>query len=401
MTVTETHWSCDACSTEQEIGEVPVETTAGFVCQDCETDFVHCEACGRLDHVDESVYADSSDSWYCRRHSSSVSICDSCQGTVDLYRNGNFGDANVMLCRRCRDNWYISCEFCHDVIHQDEINWSDRLQQHYCDPCEYELPSSYNRIESYSYKPNWTVWGRHYPDQRKETTFGVELEVEYGDNTGEEEACDLLRQMWSDEDVTFLKSDGSLNDGVEAVSHPMTLHFARLHLNREALASLSRCGVRSWNTRTCGLHFHIGRDTFHNHSHLARFLILFTRSKDQVVALAGRDSSQWASFELSSNESLVKQAEGKQFPQTRYRAVNLSNDDTVEVRVFRGSLRPETIIAHMEFLHAMVEYTREQRRIVGLSTALLWPSFRSWLHSNRDKYPAAQQRCEERVDGRI
>jgi gamma-glutamyl:cysteine ligase YbdK (ATP-grasp superfamily) len=180
----------------------------------------------------------------------------------------------------------------------------------------------------------------------------------------------------------------------------MTLRYAKEHINRQALRDLSCLGIRSWNTNTCGLHVHIGRDTFVNYSHLARFLILLHRSKPSIVALAGRDCSRWASFDLGQDESIVLQAQGKQYPQTRYRAVNLTNDDTVEVRVFRGTLNPDTIIAHLELLDAMIEYTRRQRKIVGLSMSLTWLWFRGWLADNNETYPAANERCAARVDNR-
>lgn len=398
MTVTET-WSCDDCSTEHsnETSNL-TETIATVVCDDCATDYVECARCGSLDHIDFSIYADTSNNWYCRNHDHLVSSCDNCGTTVDHQNGDDYGDGcGMVLCITCRQD-YVDCYECGDLVHMDCSIYSERHNAHFC---EYHAPSFQDdEVESYSYKPYFRIFGREFPATRTATTFGVELEIEYkGANRADTHG--LLKSMWSNEDVTFLKSDGSLSDGVEAVSHPMTLDFARRYLNHEALASLSNLGVRSWNTTTCGLHIHIGRDTFRNHSHLARFMILFTRSKQQIVALAGRDSAQWASFELGSNESMVKQAAGKQYPATRYRAINLTNDDTVEIRVFRGSLNPHTIIAHMELLSAMIEYTREHRQLVGLSESLMWTPFREWLNTKRNYYPSAQERCANRTDRRI
>ena len=397
MTVTETTWSCTDCSTEQDADQEQVDTIDGVVCDSCSTDYVECAFCGQQDHTDFAVYADTSNNWYCRNHDHMVSSCDHCGTTVDHQQGDDYGDGcGLVLCMYCRDHHYVECHDCGDLVYDSDAVWSDRHDAHFC---EYHAPTA-NDVESYNYRPCFRIFGRQFPANRTATTFGVELEVEYK-NANEADVNGLLRTMWGDEDVTFLKSDGSLSDGVEAVSHPMTLDFARRRINHEALASLSSLGVRSWNTTTCGLHIHIGRDTFRNHSHLARFMILFTRSKQQIIALAGRDSSQWANFELGYGESMVKQAAKKEFPATRYRAINLTNDDTVEIRVFRGSLNPHTIIAHMELLSAMIEYTRENRQLVGISTSLMWESFRGWLHIKRNEYPAAQNRCVNRTDRRI
>lgn len=341
------------------------------------------------------TFVEVGERWICERHNHMVITCDDCGTTLMDYEDR--GHSNITLCERCCD-YYTPCESCGDVVHDNDINYCDRYDQHQCNDC-YVEDGEDSGVNSYDYRPCFRIFGRS-PQDRTTTTFGVELEVEYR-NAQTAMANDSLRMMWGNEDVTFLKSDGSLRDGVEAVSHPMTLDFARSNINRDALASLSQQGVRSWNTNTCGIHIHLGRDTFRNHSHLARFMILFTRSKEQIVALAGRETSQWASFELNPDESIVKQADGKQLPHTRYRAINLMNRDTVEIRVFRGSLNPDTIIAHMELLSAMTEYTRDQRNIIGLSKSLTWVQFRGWLFMNQQQYPLANARCTARVDRRI
>ena len=390
--VEETTWTCVSCTQDfTHEAEQPMASSEGEICEPCAEDRRSCDYCGTDYHMDDMTFVEVGEQWICDRHNHMVITCDDC-GTT-LMDSDDHGDRDISLCERCRD-YYSCCDSCGDIVHDNDINYCDRYDQHHCNDCYVEDGG----VNSYDYRPCFRIFGRS-PQDRTTTTFGVELEVEYR-NAQTAMAIDTLRKMWGNEDVTFLKSDGSLSDGVEAVSHPMTLDFARSNINRDALASLSQQGVRSWKTNTCGIHIHIGRDTFRNHSHLARFMILFTRSKEQIVKLAGRETSQWASFELNPDESMVKQADGKQLPHTRYRAINLMNRDTVEIRVFRGSLNPDTIIAHMELLSAMIEYTRQQRHIIGLSTSLTWQSFRPWLHNNKN-FPAANTRCQDRVDGRI
>ena len=55
-------------------------------------------------------------------------------------------------------------------------------------------------------------------------------------------------------------SNGSLNDDMEIVSHPMTLDYHTHEMNWEAvMKDAIRLGYRSHQTSTCGLHIHVNR----------------------------------------------------------------------------------------------------------------------------------------------
>ena len=47
----------------------------------------------------------------------------------------------------------------------------------------------------------------------------------------------------------------------------------------------------------------------------------------------------------------------------RYYAVNLSNDDTIEFRLFRGTLNPNSFFATLELVNAIVCYSRSDESI--------------------------------------
>ena len=61
----------------------------------------------------------------------------------------------------------------------------------------------------------------------------------------------------------YAKHDGSIADGFELVSHPMSLEY---HLNmmnwRGVFATALELGYRSHQTSTCGLHIHVNRSAF-------------------------------------------------------------------------------------------------------------------------------------------
>ena len=94
--------------------------------------------------------------------------------------------------------------------------------------------------------------------------LGVELEIDEG---GEcvEYAEKLLDIANNNNDHIYIKHDGSIDDGFEIVSHPMTMSY---HKNimpwYDILIKAVRMGYVSHNTDTCGLHVHVNRSAFGN-----------------------------------------------------------------------------------------------------------------------------------------
>jgi hypothetical protein len=70
----------------------------------------------------------------------------------------------------------------------------------------------------------------------------------------------------------------------------------------------------------------------------------------------------------------------------RYNAVNLQNLHTVEIRMFKGSLKPERVRSGIQFCHAAIEYTREIRSGNNAATMLRPEEFCSWVRK-QGKYP--------------
>ncbi len=101
----------------------------------------------------------------------------------------------------------------------------------------------------------------------------------------------------SDEHI-YIKSDGSLDDGMEIVSHPMTLDFHKQFCWKEIMRKAISLGYRSHQTGTCGLHIHVNRDSL------------------------GEDHDDQEIYENSPKAILDKAKKGNN---GRYAAVNLMN----------------------------------------------------------------------------
>ena len=65
------------------------------------------------------------------------------------------------------------------------------------------------------------------------------------------------------EEHIYIKEDGSLSDGFEIVSYPMTLDYHKNNMNWwEVMKKALRMGYYSHQSGTAGLHIHVNRNCF-------------------------------------------------------------------------------------------------------------------------------------------
>jgi hypothetical protein len=163
----------------------------------------------------------------------------------------------------------------------------------------------------------------------------------------------------------YIKADGSLNDGLEIVSHPMTFDY---HKNTMPWRKIVKCavdmGYRSHKTSTCGLHCHVNRkslgyNTTEQENTIARILYFIEHHWAEILKFSRRTSYQmerWANRYGRKNnpKEFISNVKNKS-SSNRYVAVNLQNNDTIEFRMFKGTLKYNTIIATLEFVNAVCD----------------------------------------------
>ena len=237
-----------------------------------------------------------------------------------------------------------------------------------------------------------------------EFLMGVELEMCSGDSSVREAAEDVREELGYDYCIT--KSDGSLpHDGFEVVTAPRGLAE---HIKRFKDWDIN-ASYRAWNTNRCGLHVHIDSRAF-NATALGKFIqfINANDNADFIRKVAGRHplrDEQARSYCASESQNILVNTNKalKHKDPSRYRMVNTAGLDrsemrrlgmdtgnctggkfnTVELRIFRASLKKERLLSQIEFTHAAVMFCRtaSMRDLTG-------EAFKTWLSKHTSTYPS-------------
>lgn len=281
-------------------------------------------------------------------------LCSHCGERI--YRNDNAGDEDTPLCQSCYDRSYLTCDHCGRIIHEEDAYYASNDEERdypLCYACR-NIRNKNNAIQDYYFKPEPLFHG----DGPR--YFGVELEIdgagEYDDNA--RELMEIANKAGTEN--LYCKHDGSLDEGFELVTHPMTLEY---HCNEmpwlRVMQKAVSLGYTSHQTRTCGLHVHISRKAFGDTEEeqdtvIARILFFVEKNWEELLKFSRRTPRQlerWAArygYKDQPKELLDHAKKG--YHGGRYTCVNLTNDATIEFRIFRGTLKYNTLIATLQLL---------------------------------------------------
>jgi len=326
--------------------------------------------------------------YFCSDCDDEYQYCNDCQLYVERDEMMDIG-WDEMRCPSCYDQ-YGSCEYCDGVYNIDDGPQCS---------CDDEREESSRLIHDYSFRPDPVFHGMR-PDvltkeikmfttmrePRRISVTGFELEME-ADGCDISDGAELATDIFGDS--CYLKHDGSLSNGFEVVSHPMTKEYIQNVLPLARLRELSDMGMRSATTRTCGLHVHINKGFFEGReSSLYRFMSMFYNNTEQWKILAGRSRSTYAQWDEHEATQMLRYAKGlrpgnqRQANNDRYVALNLQPRHTLELRFFKGTLNPKTIQARLEGVHAVAEYAVTQMFNIKIRESHDWDRFRQFTKQN-------------------
>lgn len=243
---------CANCGAVIEDEEAMITAQDGktFCNEECaeEKDYVQCEHCGEwtddwMETTDSSCFcskecaeemgyykcADCGD-WepncvevpdqgmvceYCREHGS-YHQCEDC-GDWCRDRDMRCDDNGIWVCDWCYNVRWNTCDNCGCLVRDEDVHEIDGYN--YCEACAEEMESA--TIHDYSYKPDPDFYQKHEDFAHGTPLYmGVELEVDKGKDPEK-----LAEELQDNVPEIYCKHDGSLEDGVEIVSHPCTLAY--------------------------------------------------------------------------------------------------------------------------------------------------------------------------------
>lgn len=269
------------------------------------------------------------------------------------------------------------CDSCGDEVDTDWGYFCESCSVWRCDTCG-ECAGEDNhdsRVHVWDYRPNrFRPKGNH----RTEALFGVELEVGGHKST----IANVVARHDDLERHLYMKEDGSIR-GVEIVSHPMTLAWARNEFPfATLLESLREAGC--YVNDGYGLHIHVSRNAFQRDgkasaAHQMMWLLFMYRNAAMLEKLARRTSERWAAFHKPQPGELARKAKSV-LREDRYVAVNCNNEKTFELRFFKSTLDEREFYAALEFADASVRYTRSITiQDVLRGRAITWAHFAKWV----------------------
>ncbi len=224
---------------------------------------MECDRCGHYEVkslVQDVTLQQGSQEWCRECVDNFASECSSCNEITSTSSMLTDHDDN-RICRSCASEFYSRCRNCERLFRTYSDEWMEG-RDGYCLGCVEDMDPDYDDDDDYG------TGIRDYSTDilnvldctmRKGVRyFGaeIELECEGSRSAVSQPVLDIVRHE------AILKSDGSLSNGFEIVTKPMTLQEwqhepAVLRACRRAV----ELGATSHNTTSCGLHVHVSRET--------------------------------------------------------------------------------------------------------------------------------------------
>lgn len=256
-------------------------------------------------------------------------------------------------------------------------------------------------------------------DEVNPITFGFELEFNFPDGLANFDAKCLLDEKMTNlftsnyQTLIYFKTDGSIGNGLEMISQPMSYRYFLKYADKfkELLQFMCDKGFDSHDNCSCGLHFHIGNsglvnnkdlETLRSDTNLYQRLYLqeYLRIASNIKCLLNifqyefcvfsrRRASQinrWCKFDdieidMEKIQAIKRFSQQKinsekwirqnhSYNSQRYQALNVTNKNTIEIRLFRGTLNYQTFYYTFNLVNNIASMARENNRFITFEKLL-------------------------------
>lgn len=276
-----------------------------------------------------------------------------CSNCDERFRNDDYGGDGY--CRNCYEEQYCGCE------DEEEIEGL----QGYCT----------NPIHSFS-EP-YFFGGKTHRKPEKARLLGVELETEFSEFDRE-----IVMDLKEISNRMICKSDGSLCNGFELVTLPYDLMGHKTSFPWAAILRRMRDNCES--KKSTGIHIHINRASLSELTitKLIAFLCdLRWKSFNETIAQRAYYSNGYCEVQTGNGTTKMVAIKKANDCHGRYVAVNTTNSNTIEIRIFAANLKYERVMKNLEFVDALCCFC-DETSILELSPQ----HFMKWVADHRPSY---------------
>lgn len=311
---------------------------------------------------------------------------------VDMLADGNIDEIEVE-CKQCKSHIKIKdldggfckeclkesfqCEKCNELHSVVRMNYIEIDNKKMClDCCKEEIASSDGGAwREYAEKPIPNNFGQG-------NLYGVELEVEFIGSSSSFDVEDTVRFLTGRSNHLYFKHDGSLNNGLEMITHPSSIEYHRDN-TLKLLPLLEKFGFEA--QETCGLHIHASKSDFGNTTmekaiNIGRLLWLTIHFSEELIKLSERTKYGYCNpngrpKNLDDKRAMLGATIRDEDTKTndeialayitefyrhsdRYKVINLNFAPTVEYRLPNSTLDKLKFMAHLQMFDRMINIAK-------------------------------------------
>lgn len=235
-----------------------------------------------------------------------------------------------------------------------------------------EIPQSEKKyIHSFNYKPEYIP---HYMEnENPDTTLLLGAEIEVAGNHPEtdkrikedtvKKCIQIINGSDSDEEnLIYSTHDGTVQ--IEFDTMPCSLGFHKNKMNyKEMFEYLDSVGYKGHDCDCAGLHIHadrkyLGRTKFQQDLVIAKILYIIEKFNDDLCIIARRNNgySVFCGDKCTSDTAVTLY--GKYRDTGKKAALNLQHPNTIEFRMFRSTLKYETLLLTLELVQDIINFSK-------------------------------------------
>ena len=284
----------------------------------------------------------------------------------------------------------------HESLWNEQVYDTRTSVSHTCPVCSHTVPTvawdeeensckrcveSRYTIHDYSTKAEQLLSFKAKKVHPKDKPLYLGCELEY-ETTDKNQAKMKVGKLLAGHAI--MKRDGSINDGFEIVTCPATIDI-HLEIFKNFFDNKPK---EIHKYRTVGMHIHASRAPLSELTigKLTRFMNL-PDNKAFVELIAGRKANDYCGIDEGRSKNLSYAFRMKDRSTNRYNALNLCKKATIEFRIFSTPETYEDFAYKIQFVQALIDYSKPCAIDVSAYAHASWKTFKSWVLKTPRQYP--------------